>query len=59
MRIARPSADVDDVQSLVQEGEQGSKLRERKRVLQMERVGRKRAWRGQSRETEIDVLCYQ
>ena len=59
MRIARPSADVDDVQRLVQKGEQGSELREGKGILQMERVGRKRAWRGQSGESEIDVLCYE
>lgn len=56
MRITSPSANVDDVKGLVQKGEQGSQLREWKGILQMNRVGGKRAWRGQSSETEVDVL---
>ena len=58
MRIASPPADVDDVQGLIQKSEQGSQLREWKGILQMDRIGWKSAWRGQSRETEIDVLYH-
>lgn len=57
MRIAGPSADVDDVESLVEEYEEGGKLRERrKRDLDVEGVGGERAWRGQGGEAELNVL---
>ncbi len=56
MRIASPSANIDDVKGLVQKSEQGRQLREWKGILQVDRVGGKRAWRGQSSETKVDVL---
>lgn len=39
MRVASPSTDVDDVQGLVQESDQGSQLREWKGILQVEGIG--------------------
>ena len=56
MGIASPSADVDDVKGLIQKGEQGSQLREWKRVLHVDGVRCKRARRGQSSESEANVL---
>lgn len=56
MRIASPSADINDVKGMIQKGEQGSQLREWKGILQVDRIGCKRAWRKQSSETEVDVL---
>ncbi len=56
MRIAGPSTDVDDVKGLVQKSEQGRQLWEWKGILQVDWVGGKRAWRGQSSETKVDVL---
>lgn len=56
MRVASPSADVNDIKGLIQKGEQGSQLREWKGILQVDRIGCKSAWRGQSSKTEVDVL---
>ncbi len=57
MRITGPGADVDDVESLVEEREKGGKLREgREWGLDVERVGRKGAWRRQGVEAELNVL---
>lgn len=58
MRIASPSADINDVKGMIQKGEQGSQLRQCKGILQVNRIGCKRAWRKQSCKTEVDVLHY-
>ena len=56
MGIASPSADVDDIKGLVQKGEQSSQLREWKRVFQVDQIRCKRSKRGQSSETEVNIL---
>lgn len=56
VRVAGPGADVDNVEGLIEEGEQGGELGEREGVLEVERVGGERAGWGESMKAELDVL---
>lgn len=58
MRVAGPGADVDDVEGVVEEGEEGGELREGDGGGEMEGVGGVRGaggWR-EGGEAEVDVL---